>query len=544
MKYIKHNFSTILGILITIIFFLINLATINDYGVTWDFTYHFNAGLWHLQKPLTGNNFIMGPSPPLSDILPTLSYILFFEKLKLFPFDAAYNLYSVLLGSMGIGILYFTAKRFFNWQIAFFSSITLAFLPRYFGHLHNNMKDIPQAVFFTLSIFLFYRLFREPKIINLIFASISFAFAFNSKVNAVFILIIAAIFLILITINVILSISEGSRNLFAHIRARFFSRQRQDQNDKKKIIIFSYFLIAPLAALLLWWPFWDKPIDRLLEATHSYTTSTTNMPVLYFGSIFYSGNNVPVSYPLGILAVTTPILILLFFFIGFITLIFNKKIAFEIKLFLLLWFLIPIARYLKPQMIVIDDIRHFMEVIFPFSLIAGLGIYHVYLSIIKILHNIFPRINKLFISSFLILFLISYLLFQIFSYHPYQTSYYNELIGGVKGAQKKFDIEFWASAYKEALQYLNMNAPKESIITIPMAPDIARLYLREDLTKYLNQYNLAGADSKIYIQSDYTVILNRESFFAWYGIYPYIQNRQPIYSLKLFDTPLVSIYKN
>ncbi|MBI5123150.1 glycosyltransferase family 39 protein [Candidatus Roizmanbacteria bacterium] len=484
----------------------------------------------------------MGPSPPLSDVLPTLSYILFFEKLKLFSFDAAYNLYSVVLGSVGIGILYFMMKEIFNWRIALFSSLILGFLPRYFGHLHNNMKDIPQAVFFMASLWMFYRLFKKPNITSLTIASISFAVAFNSKVNAVFILIIAFIFLILITINVILSASEGSHNLFVHIRARFFGLR--PQNDKRIIIILSYFLIAPIAAFLLWLPFWDNPIGKLLEARHSYTTSTTNMPILYFGNIFYSGNNIPWHYPIGLLSVTTPSLVLFFFLIGLFGLIFDKKIAFEAKLFVLLWFLVPLARYLKPQMIVIDDIRHFMEVIFPFAAIAGIGVYKIYLIVSRISENIFPKINKLFISACYLLFVICYLLFQIISYHPYQTSYYNELIGGIKGASSKFDIEFWASSYKQALKYLNNNASYEAKIAIPMAPDIAKLYLRKDLTKNLNQLNMAGVESKLYSQSDYTVVLNRESFFSWYGIYPYIQNRQPVYSLKLFDTPLVSIYKN
>lgn len=524
MKYFRRHFTTILGFLITIIFLSINIATINDYGVTWDFTYHFNAGLWHLKKPLTEPNFIMGPSPPFSDILPTLSYILFFEKLKLFSFDAAYNFYSVLIGSIGVGILYFMAKKLFNWQIALFSSITLALLPRYFGHLHNNMKDIPQAVFFTLSVWLFYRLFKKPNIFNLTIASISFAIAFNSKVNAIFILIIAAIFLLLISLKP--------------------TKLKLQLNFSQSKFILLFFLTAPIAALLLWLPFWDNSLGRLLEAAHSYTTSTTNMPILYFGNIFFSGNNVPMSYPIGLLSVTTPSLVLFFFLIGILGLILDKKIAFEAKLFVFIWFLVPLARYLKPQMIVIDDIRHFMEVLFPFAAIAGIGVYNIYLIVLRISKNIFPQINKSFISSCYMLFVLCYMLFQIIPYHPYQTSYFNELIGGIKGAQGKFDIEFWAQVYKQALQYLNKNAPIESIVTVPMAPDIAKLYLRKDLTKNLNQLNMAGVESKLYSQSDYTVILNRESFFAWYGIYPYIENRQPLYSLKLFDTPLVSIYKN
>jgi len=143
-----------------------------------------------------------------------------------------------------------------------------------------------------------------------------------------------------------------------------------------------------------------------------------------------------------------------------------------------------------------------------------------------------------------LLFVICYLLFQNISYHPYQTSYYNELIGGIKGAQGKFDVEFWAHPYKQALFYLNSNAPLNSKVTIPMAPDVAALYLRNDLKTQVNKENLASVDPKIYEKSDYIVVLNRQSFFDWYGITPYIKNHLPIYSLSLDGVPLVSIYKN
>ena len=92
--------------------------------------------------------------------------------------------------------------------------------------------------------------------------------------------------------------------------------------------------------------------------------------------------------------------------------------------------------------------------------------------------------------------------------------------------------------------WLNLNAPLHSKITIPMAPDIAKLYLRSDLAESLNANNLTDVDWKIYTQSNYTVIMNRESFFNWYNIYPYISNRSPIYTLSIENIPLVRIYKN
>lgn len=512
MKF-KINKYLLIAIVITLLYFLINLAIINDYGVTWDYTYHFNAGLWHFKKPLTDPDFVMGPSPPLSDILPVFSLILFHEKWSILPFDAAYNLYSVILGSLGVGILYLVTNSLFNQQIAFFSSLILALLPRYFGHLHNNMKDIPQAVFYTLSIWMFWRLIKSPKIFNLLVAALTFSLAYNSKVNAIFILVTAFLYL-----------------FFTFISKYFI---RNSYRTLLNIKILSYFILSPLFALILWFSFWDNPIGRLLEASHSYTTSTTNMPVLYFGKIFYSGQNIPWHYPIGIISVTTPIMISIFFLLGFINLFIYSKFPKKNRLFILLWFLVPLSRYLKPHMIVIDDIRHFMEVVFPFAVISGFGAYRL-IEFLK---------RKVMINTAVCLF-VFYLIFQNVSYHPYQTSYFGELIGGIKGADGKFDIEFWASAYKPALQYLNKYVPQNSKIIVAMAPDIAKLYLRQDLTINLDQKNLPGADSKIYSESDYTVILNRQSFFDRYGISAYLAQNQPIYTLSKYRVPLVYIFKN
>lgn len=504
---------TLIGILITSLYLLVNLLTLNNYGVTWDFTYHFNAGLWHLKFPQTDPTFVMGPSPPLSDIIPTISFLLFSKFLNLLSFDSAYNLYSVIAGSIGIGVLFFLIKKLFDWKVAFFSAVTLAFFPRYLGHLHNNMKDIPQAVFFTLSILTFWQLVKKPSQKTLIFAALSFALAFNSKVNAIFVLIIAAIYLFVINIYKL------------HLKKRFHIDW---------FCVF-YFFLAPILAFGLWSLFWDDPVARIIEAKNSYTTSTINMPLLYFGRTVFSGQNIPFDYPLGMIAVTTPFLALVFFPLGFIKL---TKMAIKEKhegaFLLLLWFLIPLSRYFRPNMIIIDDIRHFMEVIFPYSAMVGVG----FMSVIDILKNR-KNISYIFVITFII-----YLIYQNVAYFPYQTSYFSEWIGGLKGAQGKFDVEFWADSYKESSGYLNTYAIKNSKINFAMAPDIGRLYLREDLQKNTNKENMTYAKSEDYSNSDYTVIMNRESFFNWYNTREYMEKNEPVFILEKLGVPLVFIYKN
>lgn len=511
----KINFFFVIGISLTLVFFLINLLIINDYGVTWDFTYHFNAGLKQLRLPVRTDSFIMFASNPIPDIIPTGFYLIFFEKLKLFPWDSAYNLFSVIMGSLGIGILFLFISELINPTVAIISSLTLAFLPRYFGHLHNNMKDIPQATLFTLSLYLFYRYYNRPVFRNLLSVILALSLSLLTKINAVFIPVIVAFWYFL---------------------------PFQIYSLKKRVKMMTVPLIFALTFMFLFWLIiWDHPVDRFIEWISTYTTSTTNMPVLYFGKIYYSGVNIPWHYPFGMLAATTPLPILIFFVIGLFILVKSMKDRNKSSWLIFFWFFIPLLRFLKPKMLVIDDIRHFMEIVFPLSVISGIGIVHT----ISLFKKAMRKIQYAAYYLFLIyIFYFVYLLWQIISVHPYQTSYFNEMINLSKKNSELFDIDFWTISYKTSMNWLNKNAPYGSRITVAMAPDIAKLYLRDDLKTYLNSKNLADTDSAIYSKSDYTVILNRKSFYGWYNIYPYTQNRTPIFTLKSQETPLVFIYKN
>lgn len=47
-----------------------------------------------------------------------------------------------------------------------------------------------------------------------------------------------------------------------------------------------------------------------------------------------------------------------------------------------------------------------------------------------------------------------------------------------------------------------------------------------------------------YEKGEYTVVMNRESFFSWYGLNDYLTNNKPVYKLSVSDVPLVSVFKN
>jgi len=556
----------LLAIVISFVYFLIHLFIINDYGLSWDYHFHLYGGLHHLGLPVPKATdpppvpftppdprlTVEDPFGPIMSIVPVISQKLFFEKLNLLPFDSAYNLPSVIYGALGIGLIFLFLFQAVGLPVAVIGSLFLALLPNYFGYLHNNMKDIPSAFAFALSIYTFWRLVKKRRIRDLVFAVISFAFAFNIKINSIFIPVICGAW-------------------YGVIRGIGKIREREWK------MVVSYFILAPLAALALWWPFWKDPLGKLMELPKFYSLNTINIPVLLFGNIFRSGINIPWFYPFVYIGITTPLSILIAFLIGiFISVkaVLNPKSEtrnpkqiqmaeiqkskhfwlfkylnldivsnfvlrasnFRAKrgfyLLALIWFFVPLLRYLSPKTGAIDGVRHFMEVVYPLCAIAGIGAVNIYEKLIKIK-------GGRFVAPLLSLIIVISLIRNIVHFHPYQTSFYNSLIGGIKGAYGKFDIDFWGTPQKDAMLWLNKNAPDNSIIYIVMAQSSAAVYLRDDLRR--------NANSKNMLESDYVVINNKQSFFTD-QIASFIKQKTTegklVYLREIDEVPLVWVFKS
>ena len=147
--------------------------------------------------------------------------------------------------------------------------------------------------------------------------------------------------------------------------------------------------------------------------------------------------------------------------------------------------------------------------------------------------------KRLQFITFTLLYLILsfYLLLQILPIHPYETAYFSEIVGGVKGARGKFDLEFWGNALKEGSLYLNKTAPKNSVVSVPMAQHVAREYLRPDIQ--VVQYATPA--------TNYLMFFNRESFLKMYRendiLKWYLAERKPVFTIERAGAVLLWIYK-
>lgn len=546
MKKIVLWISKYAALVFFVILVITHLGIINDYGATWDFHFHFFGGghlLGYSWQQLEARALpYVEPDPrnawslpygPLMSIPPVASFLYFYKILHLLPADSAYNLPIILWGIAGIAIVYFFLKEALSSRISILAALFLALTPRYFGDMHNNMKDIPSAVVFALNIWLLWRLVNRKRLIDLFLAVAAFAVAFNVKINSIYIPIVFIAWILVtrggVSIRSIIT-ALAAKNVWrkkdsdfddARTSAHRLARKKENFTTTSTLLpyIFWYIILAPIAAYLLWWFFWPNPIAQLDHAYRTFAIGTNNIEVILNSKWYCSGSTVPWYYPFWYLTITTPLPILILFFIGLIGLIRHIR---PIGILLSLWLFLPLTRYLFPNIGVIDGVRHFEEVLFPIAAIAAIGL---------------DRIRPIGLMRLISLICVFFLGFTLFLYHPYQIAYFNELVGGARGAFGKYDLDYWGTSQKAAVEWVNTHAPQHATVHIVMAADVAGTYLRPDLLTNLNHLG--------YDQSDYVIVLNRQSFFyRFFYIYEYLLVHKPVHTIEVAGAPLTWIFDN
>jgi hypothetical protein len=95
-----------------------------------------------------------------------------------------------------------------------------------------------------------------------------------------------------------------------------------------------------------------------------------------------------------------------------------------------------------------DGIRHFLFVVPPLAVIAGIGLDRL-LSLIAIRGLVPARM-----TAALLTLVIAFEVHSLVRLHPHQYVGYNQLIGGLKGARNDYVLDYWANTVPEATQAL------------------------------------------------------------------------------------------
>ncbi len=531
-----------IGILITVVYFIIQALSLPYAGMTWDEPSSFFFGRANLRFFMTGDRsyitdfknpelfiddpfqYIYGEDvyPPFSFIVSSATSYILAETLHLMsPIDAHH------LGQLFIGVLGVLAMYGIGITIGFSSylsaGITLIYAtyPTIIAQMRNDAKDVPLMsmlvifVYFLIKWITSVRHNQRSKHLYGIAAAITLGLAQGTKVSAAIMVPIVILWL------------SGSYVLF--------KRFRRDVGPVLHRIIEGIVLgmIAFLSFVGIWPWLWDDPVGKLQQAWAFFKVVGFGMPTLYFGQVYQAGINLPWEYPLGIfLAQTPPTLVPLFFLgIGYAMYRLVKKQDI-FALFLLLWLLLGICRFFIPGFLIYAKVRHYIDAMPSVFLISGYGALLLAEIIKKILSRVMS-VTKQQIALALLGIVVVHQGFISITHFPYEPSYFSVFGGGTKGAAEEhlFDVEYWASAVKEGMEAIDRLSDTPTTVYACTMAHLAVFYESDKVQVKLSPF-----------EAEYIILPNS---YSWFGG-PAEHARELhklVYTVSRRGGPLLWVYK-
>jgi hypothetical protein len=469
----------LVGFLIALVFLLEGLYTLNDYGMTWDEPMHLDGGLAYLDflirgKPLARSE---GMSSSFPSIISTLSHVVFYKKLGWLGFWPSFHLPILFFSAFAILVVYFFTLRAYGFGEAVIAATSLALFPNFIAHSHNNVKDAPLLAMFTLAVWTLWKAETTKSRWWTALAAVSLGLAFDTKINAILVTPILALWLIASSGGGILNALK-KKNLKLTLRGDY---------------LILYPTVAIVVAILFYPWLWSDFIARLLYS-FTFFASVNKGPeweIMYLGRIYSQGVSLPWHYaPLTLIVVTPPV-ILFFALLGLLkaakeTLYNGNKTS----SLLIIWLLVPLGVYMIPGVVVYNHIRHFLEVLSPLCMLAGVGGMALFRYVNSIVKKIPWRQSKAITAlAFAVLYL--QLLNTLIALHPYEIAYFNFLVGGTANAERYYELDYYGASMKGGCEWLNKHAGPYANVYISTGEFMSRDYLRNDL--------LTGGGNEYYV---------------------------------------------
>jgi len=377
------------------------------------------------------------------------------------------HLINALAGFLAILFAGLLARRIGNWMTGFLALILLATWPQFFGQSMNNPKDIPFALGYVMTIYYLVKLVKElprPSAKTWVMTTIAIAFTINIRVGGL--LLIGMLFAFVIGTYIL---DPVKRKLISANTGFLF----------KRLILVS---ILGYFGGLLFWPYGIMgPLSHPFSALKEMSNFSMSIGLLFDGKMMDS-TKITWTYIPQWLWITTP-LVVLFAAIAFGAVWFWGRKFFSPTLSLLLIFatVFPWAYTVYKHSALYDGLRQMLFLLPLIAVMAALT-WHYLFMIAKQKWMLYGVSALLAIGIFLPV------RFS-FANHPNEYVYFNELIGGIKGAYGKYDTDYYMNSIRKTSDWFKQsemfkNASKEKkILLATNAADPVNWYFRNDTDK-------------------------------------------------------------
>ena len=241
------------------------------------------------------------------------------------------------------------------------------------------------------------------------------------------------------------------------------------KHGRKSIPTLIAYAVTAIIVMYLTWPYlWTNPLGNFIASIKTMSLYPWSGQVLFNGQQFAS-TELPASYLpvlLG-LQLTEPLWTLTL--IGVVVAGISLREKRELIELSILWLILPLFGFIVMRTALYDNFRQVFFILPPLFWLAGVAIeqvkrpaFQMALIVLAALPGIVDGIRL----------------------HPYEYIYYNRFIGGVDGAQGRFELDYWGASYREAAEFVNSTAPANATVWIEGPSQLFELYAREDLKLY------------------------------------------------------------
>ncbi|MBI5525940.1 MAG: glycosyltransferase [Deltaproteobacteria bacterium] len=371
---------------------------------------------------------------------------------------------------------------------AFWSLLLAALSAGFYGHMFNNPKDIPFAAGHVWALYFILVAFEHlPSIPKGLVPKLGLAIgaAIGVRIGGA---LLACYLVLAVALSVpfrIRSISDGLPGrppvlLPGHASAPFSDATSDFTSGCPKtalqrnrvasgrhhgrfdglreiaggVIALALTLSIASGVMLAGWP-WaqQKPFERPLESVEKMTHFHWPGDVLFRGEMI-PASALPWDYIPGYMAVKLPELTLVglglaaFFFVRFPFGRRREWLGAARYAFVAISAVFPVVYAIHKKSVIYDEMHHFLFVVPTLSCIAGATL----AKSVAALGGLSAKARNVVILAAAAWAV--YQLSVVVRLHPHQYAYYNRLTGGLAGAHGKYETDYWANSYKEAVRGL------------------------------------------------------------------------------------------
>lgn len=430
------------------VYLTLGFALVKDYGLTMDAQDDFAIGLKYLHYYATGHLDLRDDQPtisghpmvysrtqiadhpyytyPFANTLSALTCRLFYEKLDILDAVSGHHIIIPIMLAGFLYPLFLFVRRHWGDSAALLTLLFLLTYPRFFGDSFNNIKDVPLTVLFSLTI-MFYADWRlAGRKLHLYLAAVFFSLAFATKPDVFFAAVILALW-----------------ECFA------LATRTLDAGIFRQHLLLHYALAAVLCVLLSWTLYpplhpWNPGWTTYFLDSVDYMRSIakwTGMP----WNVYAPSYVLFASPPVALLCLTVGVV---FIACGILRVPLNSL--------LLIWVTVPVLRHCLPHTNHYDGMRHFLLFAVPFSILAALGLTRL----VRLLGRCFPFKEQVLAVALGGGCIVSSLAGVVLT-HPFQSTYFNALMGGLRGAQAvdyPYACDYWGNSYRMTGEWLDAHA--------------------------------------------------------------------------------------